>query len=36
MLDKLAHCLGAVCGLVMRAVDWLTGKRRSWGEERKP
>lgn len=36
MMDRLAHCLGAACGLVMRVWDLLTGKRRGWSEETRP
>lgn len=28
--------IAMVAGIAMRAVDWLTGKRKTWGEERKP
>ena len=35
MIETIAEKLGAALGLLMRAVDWLTGKRRDWYEERK-
>lgn len=35
LLETIAEWLGAAVGLLMRAVDWLTGKRRNWYEERK-
>lgn len=31
-MERLAELLGATCGLVMRAWDWLTGKRGDWHE----
>jgi hypothetical protein len=36
IIERLAEFLGAACGLVMRCVDWLIGKRRTWREGRKP
>lgn len=32
-MERIAEWLGAVAGLAMRAIDWLTGRRRSWHEE---
>lgn len=34
-MERFAAVLGAACGLLMRVLDWLTGKRGDWHEERK-
>ena len=34
-MEAIAEFIGATVGTVMRAIDWLTGKRRDWFEERK-
>jgi len=33
-MERIAEFLGAAFGLIMRAVDWATGKRKTWDEER--
>lgn len=32
-MEKVIGLLGAVCGLVMRVVDLITGKRKDWRAE---
>ena len=34
-MEMIAEFVGTVCGLVMRAFDWITGKRKTWSEGRK-
>lgn len=34
-IERIANAVGAAAGLLMRAVDWLTSKRRTWMEERR-
>lgn len=32
-MNILAEITGAICGLLMRAVDYLTGRRKNWSDE---
>ena len=32
-MNILAEIAGAICGLVMRAVDCVTGRRKNWSDE---
>ena len=35
-MEKLAWLCGASLGLLMRAVDWLTNRRRDWTDSEPP